>query len=189
MPSGADAARLPADGKRRGGGPDADRQDHGEQLRHQVVDLRRNRHGHEQTRDARRDAGERCIRARLVLVEPEAEDQQRGGTRGTEGRARLFADPAVGDAEGEQEDESEKDRKATDPGEHASAHQILELLGAGRQAKGGDAPGGERHAPAPRCGRAARGSGRGDALDERRPLGLRPRRRPLHYGRLARPGP
>ena len=72
---GRDAARLPSHGKRRGGGSDPDRQDDGEQLRHQVVDLSRDRHGDEQSRDAGRHARERSVRARLVLVEPDSQDR------------------------------------------------------------------------------------------------------------------
>ena len=179
-----DAARLPADRQRRGDRPDADRQDHREQLRHQVVDLRRDRHGHEQTRDARRDAGERCIRARLVLVQPDAEDQQarrnprhrapcaplrrssRWRCRGRTGR-RVRAGP-----------QGHRPRRArVRPPDPRTPSCRPAGEGWGCSTRG--AP-----RPAPRCadGRGLRGLGLRRPLDERRPFGLRPRRGPLHYG-------
>jgi hypothetical protein len=192
-----DAARLPAERQRGRDHAHADREQHRQQLRNDLVHLRSHGDRDEQSGDARGDRGEGGVGARLRLMQPHAERKQPAGADRSEHDARCLSDPAVGHGEREQEDDAEQHGEPADPGEHATADEILEILAPeieleDRRARRSRMPQGRRGSGCGLCrhwtwGRGGRRSGSdGGALGEgglrvvRLRLGRRLSTEPLH---------
>ncbi len=92
----------------------------------QVVELGCGRERDVEGGDRRRDRGQRGLRPALPLVQVEADAEQRGRADESEqDPGRLVDPPAVG-RHHEEEDDAEHHGGAADPGEHASAEQVLD---------------------------------------------------------------
>lgn len=133
-PEGGYAARLPAHRKARGQRADHENHDQAQQRREEVVELGGHRNRHEQPRDAGGHGRQSGVRAALLLVQPDAQTQQRSRPGTSEQRPHALTDPTLGDANREEEGNADQHGQAPDPCEYAPAEKVLEAAAAERLA-------------------------------------------------------
>lgn len=173
----ADRPRLPADGERRGARAHGERKRQAGSQPEHAVDLRGDHEGHERGGERGADHHERRLGPAAPLVEPDPEREHDERARGGQSAAQLVPDPASGEGEGKEEDEADEHRRASDPGEDATAEEVLERP-AGRVGRRGSRDASGRLRDLGRRRDRARERRRGRAGGKARGMSLRRARRP-----------
>ena len=125
-PDRGDDHRFPADREHHAHHPDQAGAGKPRPRRDQVIHLRPDQERRVEAGEGARDSCQGRLGAPLALVEPDSGKQERGGAEEAEDGAHRLVDPAPIDRDSEQEDDSEQDRDAADPGEDAAAEDLLE---------------------------------------------------------------
>ncbi len=124
-----DDDRVPPHGNRSRGDADQRSQDEADRRRDEGVHGGRGRVARVQRGDRSGDRSNRRLGLALPLVQPEADDEQRGRAREREDDPRRLVDPAVAHRHDEEEHRCEEHGDTAHPAEDAAAEELLEVEG------------------------------------------------------------